>query len=359
MWGHVEWNAFPGVHPLLSAPRSLDDFADGLAELVEHLTRRKGYTCIRWLAITNEPPVGGVWGYWWSTGSFPSFTITPALAAVRTALDARGLRLPLSAPDSGVPPFDATLFDFDANVGAYDFHSYSRLTPTRQQILGQWAGWAHAQGKPIFLTEMGDMDLGSGGQNAGPTGFDAALSIAEKVLRGLAVGVDGFNRWSFTNRGDLDGQWQLVRTWDRSAQRHLAEVVPEPAAYAGFALLTRFTAKHSQVLDDILEQPTGSDGGELVASALRSPRGHLTVIAANLGQAELTLTLAVKRLPRELTLQRYQLRANTPYGPNLGLTSTGPLWAGGAGLSQVLPSRSLTVWTTYDLAPSDPGVIAE
>jgi len=32
-------------------------------------------------------------------------------------------------------------------------------------------------------------------------------------VRGINAGVDGFNRWSFINRGDLDGQWQLLRTW--------------------------------------------------------------------------------------------------------------------------------------------------
>ena len=36
MWRHVEWNAYPGVHPLISAPRSLEAHARGLATLVEH-----------------------------------------------------------------------------------------------------------------------------------------------------------------------------------------------------------------------------------------------------------------------------------------------------------------------------------
>lgn len=30
-----------------------------------------------------------------------------------------------------------------------------------------------------------------------------------------------------------------------------------------------------------------------------------------------------------------------------------------ADISQTLPGSSLTVWTTYDLAPDDPGVISE
>jgi hypothetical protein len=372
MWGHVEWNAFPGVHPLLSAPRSLDEFAFGIGELAEHLTKRKGYTCIRWLAIVNEPP-GGTWGYWWSTGSHPSFTITPALAAVRAELDRRGLALSLSAPDwTSLPPFDAAKIDFDAHVGAYDIHSYERLTPEGQKTLAAWAEWAHAHGKPFFLSEMGDMGLGWGGTNPGPKGFDAALSNAEKVLRGLAAGVDGFNRWSFTNRGDLDGQWQLVRTFDTDRKQHLDTVTPEPVAYAGYAMLTRFAAKHSDVLDlqvsapaasvaapGTTVAPAGDDAGDLFAAALRSPSGKLTIIAANLASTERQVTLKVLGLQRAATLARYQLTAlnaealATRFAPDTQVGATAH------GAAQTLPPRSLTVWTSHGLAPTAPGAIVE
>ncbi len=362
MWAHVEWNAIPGVHPLLSAPRSIDELAFGLGELAEHLTRRKGYTCIRWLAIVNEPP-GGTWGYWWGTGSYPSFTITPALAAVRAELDRRSLPLPLSGPDwTSLPPFDASKIDFDGYLGAYDIHSYEPLTVSGQETLAQWAEWAHRHGKPFFLSEMGDMSLGWGGTNPGPKGWDAALSNAEKVLRGLAVGVDGFNRWSFTNRGDLDGQWQLVRTWDAEGKRHFDEVTPEPVAYAGYALLTRFAAKHSQVLACRFrsggpsgETPPAEEG--LLAAALRSPRGALTVLVANLGETERELTLRFDGRPAGV-LARYQLTAATAGAAATRLAPGARVAAEDQG-PQRLPPRSLTVWTTYGLAPTDPGVIAD
>jgi hypothetical protein len=37
----------------------------------------------------------------------------------------------------------------------------------------------------------------------------------------MEAGVSAFNRWSFTNRGDLDGQWQLIRTWDMENKKYL------------------------------------------------------------------------------------------------------------------------------------------
>jgi hypothetical protein len=67
MWGHIDWNSFPGIHPLISAPKDLDDFANGIATLIEFLREEKGYTCIKYFCMTNEPP-GGTWGYWWEYG---------------------------------------------------------------------------------------------------------------------------------------------------------------------------------------------------------------------------------------------------------------------------------------------------
>ena len=55
MWSAVAWNAYEDVPPLQSAPKSVDDFANGLATLLDHLTNEKDYSSIRWLSIANEP----------------------------------------------------------------------------------------------------------------------------------------------------------------------------------------------------------------------------------------------------------------------------------------------------------------
>ena len=67
MWGNVKWNTFPEwrddpVRRVHSAPADVQAFADGLAALVEHLVKQKGYTCIRWLCLNNEP---GAHFSWW------------------------------------------------------------------------------------------------------------------------------------------------------------------------------------------------------------------------------------------------------------------------------------------------------
>ncbi|MEI6972644.1 MAG: hypothetical protein WCL44_14145, partial [bacterium] len=237
-WTGVEWNKLPGRDAITSAPKSVEDFAEGLSTLTGHLLNTRKYTCIRWLCIANEPESN-----WWMGGC----PILDGIRATRKALDAKGIALPLSGPDSvngipykGLPPDG----EFDNYVGAYDTHTYNNVKD-RHALFATWSAVAHARKKPFFLSEFG-INPPWGDR---PKSYDAVLHGAETVMGGLAVGVDGFNRWSFLNRGDIDGQWQLVRTWDIGKTTYLAEAVPEPVPYMGYAMLTRFTAKHSELLD--------------------------------------------------------------------------------------------------------------
>lgn len=84
-----------------------------------------------------------------------------------------------------------------------------------EENLRKWAQWSHQQNKPFLLTEYGNMNLGWGADHPNQKSLEASLSNASDVMRGLRAGVDGFNRWSYTNRGNLDAQWQPVQTYDR------------------------------------------------------------------------------------------------------------------------------------------------
>jgi hypothetical protein len=287
MWSNVKWNSYPGVQPLLSAPLSLEDFAEGIGTLVDHLVNVKKYTCIKWICITNEPP-GGSWGSWWSKGEKDA-PLTPALKAVRMILDNKNLKMPISGPDwTDLPVFDSSKIDFDKYIGAYDIHSYQGMDSAKQEILKQWALWAGKHNKPLFLSEMGDMRIGWKDTNPGPKSFKAALSNCESILRGLAAGVGAFNRWSFTNRGDLDGQWQLIRTWDIENQKYYDTVSIEPAAFYGYGIITRFCTKNSHVVHT---EPVGNP--ELLSQTLKNAKGELTAYILNKSDKEQTIRLTI------------------------------------------------------------------
>jgi len=352
MWGHVEWNAFPGVHPLLSAPRSLDDFASGVRELLSNLLRTKNYTCIKYFSITNEPP-GGTWGYWWSYGQ-GSGTITPALSRVREYLDAAGIALPLSAPDwTSLPPLDPKQIDFDQFIGAYDIHSYNGIDSQKEGIIREWAEWAHARQKPFFLSEFGNMHMGWGGDHGGPKSFEAALSNASDILCCLNLGADGMNRWSFVNRGDLDGQWQLIQTWDREKKIYLKKILPENPAYFGFGIMSRYIGKYASVVQS--ERLALSP--QIKTAALISRTGEMTAFFLNSGETPERVSVEIIGETAKSKFYLYQVSQElvSKEGFCLAPTETEQEPSGERFLT--LPEKSISVLTNYYLKPDDPGII--
>ena len=373
MWGNVDWNTFPEwrddpVARVHSGPLSMEDFGEGLATLVEHLVKTRRYTCIRWLCINNEP--NGDWS-WWQAPPNRLLPLKAGLAAVRRALDKRGLSLPLSGPDltGGVPELDPKQFDFHELLGAYDFHSYDENFDwiSQGQMLrfdrntAAWADWAHQQGKPLFMSEFGTMANGWGGAHPGPGGYRSVLKDAELVVRRLNAGADGFNRWSFINRGDLDGEWQFIDTWDPQAGKLRKTFTPHPNTYFGLGLLSRFSAKHSAVLACRVEGGTIQQWQRLFAVALRSPKGQLTLAVVNDAPQDFDLTLELAGQSKGVRLYRYDMterdreRADLKIAPQaeFSLSMPAATWRDQVAL------RSLTIYSTYKLAPGDPGIIAE
>jgi len=348
MWSNVKWNSYPGVQPLLSAPRSVEDFAEGIAALAEHLTLTKKYSCIKWVCITNEPP-GGSWGSWWSSGDInPS--VTPAWREVRKALDKRNISIPVSGPDwTDLPVFDAGKIDFDEYIGAYDIHSYQGIDAEKQKIVEVWAGWAGQHNKPLFLSEIGDMRLGWKDTNPGPKSFRAALSNAESILRGMSAGVSGFNRWSFTNRGDLDGQWQLIRTWDTENQKYYDKIDVEPAAFYGYGIITRFLVKHSSVVHtDSIVLPG------IISQTLKSDDGKLTTYFLNKSDTAQTIRIIMTGI-NDRKLYLYRVTEQEVIQPGFRMDPLKEIdIRDGKTVDIDLPARSISTLTSFRSNHDDP-----
>lgn len=348
MWSNVKWNSFPGVQPLLSAPRSLTDFAEGIAMLAEHLTVTKKFKCIKWICITNEPP-GGTWGSWWSMGEKDA-PLTPALREVRMALDRKNLKIPLSGPDwTDLPRLDPAKIDFDQYIGAYDIHSYQGIDEEKEKIVKEWAVWAQKHNKPFFLSEIGDMRIGWKDTNPGPKSFAAALSNAESVLRGLSAGAGAFNRWSFTNRGDLDGQWQLIKTWDIEKKKYLEKIEVEPAAFYGYGIITRFCSKNSSV---VLTDPVKNS--DILSQTLSDDKGRLTTYILNKSEREQTVRIGYTgKTKRKLFL--YSVTEEEVTKPGFKMEPLKRVFAGEKKeILLRLPGRSISALTSFKSSHDDP-----
>jgi len=349
MWMNVEWNSFPGIHPLVSAPKNLDDFAIGIATLVEFLTREKGYSCIKYFCMTNEPP-GGTWGYWWEYGDNEG-NITEAWARLKEEFDNREIAIPISGLDwTDMPLFDEDKFDFTIHFGAIDIHSYYGVTEEGEENLKKWADWAHQQGKPFFLTEYGNMNLGWGGNDPNQKMFKAALSNASDVLRDMHAGVDAFNRWSYVNRGDLDGQWQLVKTYDFEKNDYLEDVLPEPEAYYGFGIISRFLSKYSSVVSCEVQ----ASDSVLMCNAVISPGGKISVFLVNKSAENLQVQLNFKDSPIN-GLSLFQVSKEIVHKPGFQLSSLKSY--SGKKVTVSLPPESISTLSQNVLTPDQKGIM--
>jgi hypothetical protein len=373
MWGNVEWNAFPEfrgspVKRVHSGPYSMESFAGSLTALMKHLLTTKHYTCIRWLCINNEP--GYDWS-WWQRPPNQPMPLRDGLAAVRHALDRAGISVPLSGPDwTDLPERKPENVDFDEFIGAYDLHSYfagfdwhpggGYPLAIAEKRLTDWRKWSAERGKPLFLSELGTMIYGWGGDNAGPSSWEAAIKDAELVVRALNLGVDGFNRWSFVNRGDLDGVWQMIDTWDPQRKILRKTITPRPNAYFVYGLISRLTAKHSSILR--CERTGGQLEGanRVFASALKSPTGQLTWIIVNDAPRAWVAEFSLEGCQHS-ALHKYQVTGEQKDRPELKINPlrTATITAGKAAFSDRLPPMSVTLFSTWNLKHTAPGIIAD
>ncbi len=371
MWIDTAWLAYPGsrndpIARVHSAPRDLDAFANGLATLMDYLIRKRGYTCIKWLSITNEP--GSNWS-WWQGPSGAPLTIGAGLAAVRKALAQRGLNLPLSGPDSGMEVLRAAIKPEDMLLlGAYDFHDYSiKFDPdsngyieNQVRAISSWTKPAHDEGKAVFFSEFGAIQSTAAPVQPRPDKPAPVLAASEFVIRNANAGVDGFNRWSFLNRGDLDGQWQYVDTWDTLHSRLLSDFTPHANLFFGIGLLSRFTAKYSDVLATDVSDGRMKEWQRVFCAAFRSPNGNVTLAVVNDAPVEFALKLSWAAAPPLGTFFRYRYgkpqydRADVRVDPEPRFSP-----APGTGWSDSLPPNSLTIYSTYELKNEDPGITAE
>jgi hypothetical protein len=358
MWQDAAWNTIPGVAAVNSAPKSVPDFAAGLGTLMEHLVHEKGYTCIRWLCLVNEPGDDG--GWWLGAYKHPR-SLMPAIHAVRAELDRRKIPIAISGPDSVYEDdLNSPIFNWDdPSVGAFDLHYYSENNRISMEWIKPYVQKAHARGIPIFLSELGSF-VGAKLDGSEPTmtvcaNYPNQLYNAEKILLGLNLGMDGFNRWSFTNRGDLDGEWQLVRTWDPIRWNYLPRVTPAPVPYYTYGILTRFIAKHSRILAIDLGSP------RILASALLSPAGNMTVIVLNKSAHQEQMTLEVPQNLGKPEFYKYQVTEASVRDPGYQMSplQSFQISPTQSGIADKLPPESITVYSNYHLSSNDPGTIRE
>jgi hypothetical protein len=381
MWPDVKWLAYPEfrndrIAHLRSAPNDINAWADGFVRLVEFLAKEKRYTCIKWLSIANEPMED--WS-WWRLPGDKSQDITPGLVAIRKRLKAKGLKVGIAGPDGSYsqlirPPEQAEYCRFSDAISFHDYVStfdwwdkpfkYKLLKLSETAALfSKWKSYAKAENnKPLFLSEFGTFMLGFDKDATGPAEYTACLRDVQQVIRLSNVGVDALCRWSLLNRGDLDGQWQLINTWDRENKKLLTDFYPQPNSYYILGLMTRFTAKYSDVLKT---QITGSEINGLqrvFAVTYRSPTNkHYCLFVTNDSEQPFSLEVVVKGLSSGmLELYKYQITEEYKDKKEVIIEPLSKVQVSESQpLTDTLPPKSVVVYTSYNLKNDENGKIID
>jgi len=325
MWGGTHWHALPDlkddpVWETCSAPADIEVSTAVWQNLLDYLRLQKSHRCIRWIHLVNEPGVS-----WWRLrrGEFSPEEKTQQMAYLGLAQEKAAAMLREYHPDISLMgagltdiPRDIVLAEqpWFASADVVDFHTYGacfdhedpanlavpwayRMKDRIETHLARMTAEAHAAGKPLFLTEFGSMAYGWGEQHPqhpGPSTFHALLKDAELIIRALTVGVGALCRWSFVNRGDQDGLWQIIDTWDPQRKCWLDCAHPQPTTALVLSRIMQLVGKRNYIFPVSVVSDSESELVDIHAIAIGTTDDHAeNVLVVNHGCAPVQVMLRI------------------------------------------------------------------
>ncbi len=383
MWPNTKWLAYKNsigdrVAELTSAPRDIDAWASGYVTLLSYLIKERKYTCIKWIAIVNEPMAS--WGWWRQANGEPQ-DIYGGLMAMKEKIDAAKLPVKLVATDGEFKYKTEAVEKYLPLIGAISLHDYNatfdwwKSNPhidedvnaiRRFKKLGRNNG-----NLPVFAAEFGTTIYGFSKDTAAPSLWNSMLHDVQLMIRMCNAGIDGMNRWSFTNRGDLDGQWQLIDTWDTATHSIRKEITPHNNSYYGIGFLSRFTTKYSEVLQTIVNggkdtivferADHSKDTVHRVFATTFKKGDNYSVYITNDSDNKYPLKLSFSGAEKNLTLYLYEINERDHKGKtNLKIEPLAEYHINkGNGIDGTIEPKSLMVYTTYKLGANDKGIVKE
>jgi hypothetical protein len=340
------WNTIPGQNPGNSAPYDLNAFADGFVNMVDYLVKQKKYTCIKLLNITNEPM--NWWG-WWKGGN-----IKDGYAAVRSKLNAKGIYIPLAGTEffEGVKDGSGKIID----LTRYN-HNWNECKP----YLGAWENHDYAESQQGIISKRPISDPNYPvywGEFAGHdnTNYDWDITVAKWFVGSANNGIDGFTRWSYLNQNNIDGIFSYIQTYDTQNNRLLDTYTPTKNLYWIDGIITRFTSKYPIV------HAVRSTNAKVTPTLFKSPNGALSLVVINEDKTyDADCNITFQGLDGVKTLHRYQVTPSNVKDKTSGVSivSTGTFTVSKTSgiISDLVTANSIYVYTTYNLAANDPGIV--
>lgn len=269
-----------------------------VAPLLSHVVKDRRLGAVRYFNPINEPMIYGVYQ---TPNNTPDQYIcyVDMYRQIRSALDEADVprsRLGLLGIDAVGPNNFCALemfargVDIDPFVDGYSIHFYNlrfdylpsrpavSITGPMEEVLDRATAklvrYCTARNKPLFCTEIGTFYYGwRRGSPAGPSTFDACLTVAEGVIRGINAGLQSFAFWSLFNPNTIDGHFRIIAM-------HNGKIEPAEYPHQVYGTLSRHV-RPGAVATPFRPAPSGTEPAYIHATALQNPDGSRVLLAVN------------------------------------------------------------------------------
>lgn len=327
------------------APRDIEEAAENLAALLQHLKRQKGYTCIKELSPIGEPNLF----YYNAAGEIHFADYASYVEAVHRRLLAAGLRndtsLVGSADSDSLEWFGNAVKRLDPIVDRYDSHMYlyDANTPNVGRAIRVFVQSRVAMTrKPVFLGEFGTGHTTSYLQVDRDT-YDRGLFVAVHAISTLKAGGSGGYHWTlhdvyYQRNAWAEHNFGMMATGLWAYKDKGWAVRPD---YHSYALVTRYAEPGSRVYD------VAAASRQIDAVALLTPRGRWTYLLANRDHADAP-HVVLNPQQSAATFERRVFSAGTLPADDSLIPSSGTQRMEHGKLPVTLPARSFVVLTEED-----------
>lgn len=342
--------AVGGSMPAFPDKLDIRAHAEGVADSLEYLIKKRDCRKIRFYCLTNELMSGDQWGYFWFQKKMPLFK--EYHQALYDEFRRRGLDIGLAASDGSYGRSQAELLkwtveNMDLITEIYCTHMYDGIKPGDPQAYGIFHGQftnvvalALTRNKRWMLGEFGVMPPRERGvmvDDRNWNGYDpsragiAAVTMAEMAMAAVNAGAYAVMSWSFC---DYPDPFVVEDSHDPAgrARYESAKAVYKPdmkynkwgvfrwsdvrrdygpnPTYFTLGMMSRYFRKGAYVLDASVSDPS------LRASVLENTDGSVTAAIVNLGKARTVSVAGWGPLPRPARLYVYD--SARPYANAFG-----------------------------------------
>ncbi len=315
-----------------------DRWIDMITQYLDYLILKKGYTCIQYYNLVNEPN-----GYWASTdGNWEEWK--EGYQKLNEALQKKGLHkyVKLSGPDAVTQwnhpkhPKKAhdwvysTVEELDSITGLYDFHIYADQDLIRTgnfiSYLAPFSTEINKTKKPFVLGELGmkysgvlneeNKRRGEKDPYAGPDDssmfvydYFYGVDMADAAIQSMLAGVGGAIAWDLDDAmhtvGDLGGKDQLKKwgMWNILAEEFgnlEIDKKPRPWSYSWTLLCNLFPPKST------VFKPTYSVENDSVRSVAITYKDHFTTTIVNQSKESKLFQLITDLIKSQKPLYLYE-----------------------------------------------------